>query len=224
MMEFEIKYDNCVSYASDGANVVSGATSGVWSFFKAKNPNIFQIKCVDHSLALALKHAFEAHIHTAIATLLHKVPAYFSRSQCRRKRFLEIQALFQELGEVLDANPFLRYNDTRWLGRYEVMKRIVANWDALTFYLTEEDSKGDFPIEVHDDIDRLVVIFKDRSKLALCRFLVQIFKSIEDLNKDFQTASVEGALRACQNLENYMKSLKGRIFNQAGENLQEKVY
>ena len=38
-------------------------------------------------------------------------------------------------------------------------------------------------MEEHDDLGRLNTIFNDKSKLAMCKHLLQILKAVEDLNK-----------------------------------------
>ena len=178
---YGLKFENCVSFASDGASNCAGKHNSVWSRFRDANPSCIQIKCICHSLALVVKHSFEAHIPDSIAFLLHRVPVHFSKSAVRREEFKELQNLMDE-GEK--SHPFDKYNETRWLARGKVMRNILKNWDILSVYF--EAIKNNVPMEHKLEVSKILEILKDRSKFILVTFLVPIVEEFEKLNKKFQ--------------------------------------
>ena len=144
----------------------------------------FQIKCICHSLALVVKHAFEKWIPDSVAFLLHEVPAHFSRSTLRRKEFEEIQEV---MGCGDEKTPFQRYVETRWLARGQVMRCIYTNWDTLLAYFTSISKQ--VPQEQRYKIAKLCEVFNDRSIYCLLAFLLPIIEQFEKLNKMFQVKS-----------------------------------
>ena len=148
----------------------------------AYNEHIFfQIKCICHSLALVVKHAFEKFVPDNIAVLLHKIPAHFGRSTLRRKEFLEVQ---KAMGDEENTHPFNRYVETRWLARGKVLRAIHNNWDALLAYLVSIQSN--VPQEQRFEVEKLIEILKDRSNYAMVAFLLPIIEKFESLNQMFQ--------------------------------------
>ena len=46
--ESNLKLENCIGCASDGAGMVSGKNNPVFTRMKHRSPNIYQIKCICH--------------------------------------------------------------------------------------------------------------------------------------------------------------------------------
>lgn len=58
--KFQIPYkENCIGFASDGANNMMGANNSVVSRLREAIPNIFILKCICHSFALCASYACE---------------------------------------------------------------------------------------------------------------------------------------------------------------------
>jgi hypothetical protein len=207
MALYSLEFKNCISFASDGANNVAGIHNSVWSRFRDANPHCVQIKCICHSMALAVKHAFEESMPDSIQALLLKVPAHFSKSTIRRHDFLDIQKVMGSEDNTESVTPFQRYCETRWLARSKVIRNIYKEWDTLEAYFLSIEN------EVHGsyrgDVRYLIQIFKDRSKLALLAFLFPIVESLERINAMFQ--GTEGAEEAYGELARYHKALKMRV-------------
>ena len=70
---------NCIGYASDGASVMVGEHDSLWSRIKEASPNCILIKCICHSLALCIKHAFE-NMPANVGFMLCEIPKWFSKS------------------------------------------------------------------------------------------------------------------------------------------------
>jgi hypothetical protein len=207
MAEYSLEFKNCISFASDGASNVAGIHNSVWSRFRDANPHCVQIKCICHSLALVVKHAYDAHMPDSLCNLLHKVPTYFSKSAIRRQDFLEIQKVMYSGMATKGTSPFQKYCDTRWLARAKVMKNIYKEWDTLEAYFVS--IKDDVPSEARVDVAVLIQTFKDRSKQALLAFLIPIVEDLERINAMFQ--GTEGAEKAYEELALFHKALKMRV-------------
>lgn len=49
------------------------------------NPSCRQVKCVMHSLALCIEHAFER-VPSSVSMLMYRIPAHFSHSSLQLQR------------------------------------------------------------------------------------------------------------------------------------------
>ena len=95
-----------ISFASDGASNVAGrgpSGKSVISRILAENPNIKQIKCICHSLALCVKHAFEENMPKGIHFLIAKIPAFFSHSSVRQSNFKDLHQFETLLDSASDC-------------------------------------------------------------------------------------------------------------------------
>ena len=180
---YNLDIKDCVSFASDGASNCAGQHNSVWSRFRDANKDCIQIKCICHSLALVVKHAFETHMPDSVAFLIHKIPAHFSKSAIRREEFLELQQVLDE-GET--SHPFHKYVETRFLVRGKVLKNILKNWESLLVYF--EAVKNQVPMETKVEVNKILEILKDKTKYILLTFLVPIIEEFEKLNKKFQVS------------------------------------
>lgn len=95
-MEHDIAYkENMVGFAADGASVMFGCENGVATRLKRDIPTLFIMKCICHSLALAVSNATKA-LPSYVTTLLTDVFRYLKYS-CKRQDALK---RFQKLLEM----------------------------------------------------------------------------------------------------------------------------
>ena len=76
-----LKLDDCIGYGCDGASVMVGEHNSVWSRICSVAPNCIQVKCICHSLALCVKHAFDK-IPSRLGLLLSVVVKKYSKERC----------------------------------------------------------------------------------------------------------------------------------------------
>ena len=89
LSEYDLSVSDICGFASDGAANVAGQNNSVWTRVKEASPDCVQIRCICHSLALCMQHAFEV-IPSSIAFLLQEVPGHFAHSTLRRAEYIEL--------------------------------------------------------------------------------------------------------------------------------------
>jgi len=102
------------------------------------------MKCVCHSLALCVQHAFEV-MPSDVGYILSVISSWFSNSDIRT----EYHSLFEafEIDDDADedstlfgsvcasvAMPFVKFSKTRWLIRGRVIAIILSHWEPLKQY------------------------------------------------------------------------------------------
>lgn len=132
LLTFDLKLEDIIGYASDGASNVSGENNSVWSRVRNASPGCVQMKCICHSLALVMEHSFEK-IPSTIAFLISEIPGHFSNSTLRRDEFKELSSVMNPDG-CISPSPFIKFSRTRWLARGKVLYNILVNWFELQAY------------------------------------------------------------------------------------------
>lgn len=105
-----------VSFASDGASVMSGAANGVAAKMKEVQPNLVFVHCFCHRLELALKDALKGNrFYQKVETVLSGLYTFFHRSPKRRHLLKEI---FAQSNETCLFPK--RIGGTRWVAHEEL--------------------------------------------------------------------------------------------------------
>ena len=65
---------------------MSGNTNSVWARIKEESLNCVKVKCICHSLALCVQHAFDK-LTANLGFLLSEIPKWFSKSCIRREAY-----------------------------------------------------------------------------------------------------------------------------------------
>ena len=138
---------NCIGYGSDGAANMIGEHNSLWSRLRQDSPNIIQVRCICHSLALCMKEAF-CQLPKYLRFLLSEIPNWFTRSTIRREDF---KNLFKVMNSGEDragvALPFAKYSTTRWLARSKVINNLLMNWDELNAYFLVAEQVPDSEVQ-----------------------------------------------------------------------------
>ena len=186
--EFGLKLENCISFASDGANVVSGKNNSVFSRLKTYSPNLQQIKCICHSLAKCAEYAFNK-LPSCLAFLLKNIPKWFSKSQLRKNDFLSLFSCFE--GSANFDTPFDKYSETRWLARGKVCRNLINNWEILKQYFSQilPNLRGDAKFKVHLILENL-----NDKNFAYFKFATPIIETCEKANQMFQQDKIDPVL------------------------------
>ena len=180
---------NCFGFASDGASTMVGEWNSVWSRIRESSPNCIQIKCICHSLALCVQHAFEK-MPANLGFLLKEIPKWFSKSILRREAF-------HQLIDVMNPNnehagkpmPFQKMSATRWLVRGKVLFNILVNWEELkAYFLVEEPNcKSDVRYKAR----MLLSMLNDDINHLYFHFLSPIVTEFERVNASFQATNAD---------------------------------
>lgn len=89
--EMELNLQNFVGLGTDNASVMIGINNGVYKIMKEEYglPHLILVKCVCHSLQLAVSHASEETIPRNIESLLRETFNWFSMSPNRRQEYAD---------------------------------------------------------------------------------------------------------------------------------------
>ena len=79
----------CIGFASDGAASMEGVDNSVQTRIKIESPKCVQLKCICHSLALCMQHAFSK-LTPSIGFILTEVPLWFANSNLRREEYKDL--------------------------------------------------------------------------------------------------------------------------------------
>lgn len=88
--ERELKWGDMIGFAADTTNVMFGEHSGIVAKMKELNPHCVYVKCVCHSMALAVSHSCKL-LPRKLEQFVKEVYNYFSQSSKRQREFIEFQ-------------------------------------------------------------------------------------------------------------------------------------
>ena len=112
-----LKLEDCIEFGSDGASAMVGQHNSVWSRIRNASPNCVLMRCICHSLALCIKHAFEK-LPSNLGFLLSEIPRWFPNSALRRDSY---KSLFETINgddeSVSFSSAFQKMSTIRWLVR-----------------------------------------------------------------------------------------------------------
>nr|CAI5846293.1 unnamed protein product [Callosobruchus analis] len=134
---YKVPYkENCIGFASDGANNMMGQHNSLVSRLKEAIPNIFIMKCICHSFHLSASYACEK-LPQEVEQLCRDIYNYFSNSPKRSGELREFQ-------EYVNVSPLkmLHPAATRWLSLEAVVKRLLSQLNALRLYFIDQSSQN----------------------------------------------------------------------------------
>ncbi|KAL0830065.1 hypothetical protein ABMA28_003522 [Loxostege sticticalis] len=130
---------NLVGVGTDNAAVMTGQHNSVYEILRTQYnlPNLILIRCVCHSLQLAVSRASEQTIPKHIEFLIRETYKWFALSAKRQKEYAEIYNLINCGKQPL---KILKLCDTRWLSIEPAVARILNQWEELKvhFELTKD--------------------------------------------------------------------------------------
>eukprot|EP00795_Rhopilema_esculentum_P005707 gene5707-10957_t len=211
-----LKLEDCVGYASDGAANMVGEHNSLWSRIVEEAPNCLQMKCICHSLALCVKHAFEL-MPSHLGFLLKKIPKWFTKSTIRRDAYKKLFDIINAGTESSNLpKPFQKYNETRWLARSKIIFNILMNWNELKAYFGIADQEAQASVRY---TARLISdMLKDPINYLYFQFLCPVVTEFEKVNGFFQATSID-ADELVQQLHLFFKSFKSGVLSRDGDAL-----
>lgn len=207
--EFGLQLENCISYASDGAAVVSGSNNSVFTRLREYSPHVLQIKCICHSIAKCAEHAFNK-LPSCLAFLMKAIPKWFSKSNVRKNAYLELYSSFDTSKQF--SNPFQKYAETRWLVRGKVCRNLLNNWGTLKEYF--EKALPDLRPDQKFNCLLILENLNDQN-LAYFKFVTPIIESCERANLLFQKEKIDPKL-AFEEVSLLFQSILRRTVNSRG--------
>ncbi|XP_063216685.1 uncharacterized protein LOC134527707 [Bacillus rossius redtenbacheri] len=125
LSSLRIPWENCIAFASDNANTMTGETKGVISFVKEHHPAVLMQCCSCHLVHLAAQKA-SSHLLVNVENFLVQLFYYLEKSS-KRKNTLKV---YQEICGM-KSHKIFKYVSTRWLSLLDCITRVVEQWEAL---------------------------------------------------------------------------------------------
>lgn len=166
-----------IGFAADTTNVMFGDNNGIIAKIREKNPHCIFVKCVCHSVALAVSHACKI-LPRNLEQLVKDVYNYFSQSSKRQREFLEFQDFTNS-----EKHKILRHYDIRWLSMHNCVNRILEQWAPLKLFF-----QGQYLSDKrqHVSCEFLYNSFNDNLILLYLHFLDFVLPIVNKFNIVFQ--------------------------------------
>ncbi|XP_053951233.1 uncharacterized protein LOC128858736 [Anastrepha ludens] len=178
LLSNNLKISNLIGIGTDNANVMTGSKKSVYTELRKSVPSLKLLKCVCHSVQLAVTKSCTKVLPDNLEFLVHETYSWFSKS-CSRQ--LNYKKVYQCINDNKNPLKIPRVCDTRWLSIESAVSRIVDQWTELKLHFelaatTEKCHKAHI----------LNGLYKDDTNYLYLVFLKPILKEMQSLNKNFQ--------------------------------------
>ena len=155
-----------------------GTNNGVAAQLRKDVPNLMLIRCLCHSLQLAVSAASVETLPRNLEFLISETYNWFSRSSSRQLAYHQLYTLINEGNRPLQM---VRACATRWLSIESAVTRIVDQWVELRthFDLARQADK----CYVTDTLSNM---YNDDGNHAYFIYMSSILKDVQLVNKAFQ--------------------------------------
>jgi hypothetical protein len=126
--------ENMIGFASDGANVMMGIHHSVSTELRKCIPNLFLMKCICHSLDLAVSKASKK-LPSYLEDLLVHIFFYLKYSPKRVQAIGDLQKLLH-----VPEHKILQLHKVRWLSLESVVNRTLEQYKVLLAFFEKEKS------------------------------------------------------------------------------------
>ncbi|GES91609.1 zinc finger protein 862-like [Rhizophagus clarus] len=183
-----------MSFASDGASVMLGRSTGVASRIKERNECLFITHCIAHRLALACNSAekkvdFCKHAEHIIKSVYN----FFSNSSKR----VDILRKYQEIL----GHPILKIKqiyEVRWLSCFVSLYTAICNWKLLAFL--------HFLWDILGYLSALSKVFQQK-KIQISDIDPVIELTLNKIRQEFLEFDNEGRLLLGENLNRFLSNV-----------------
>ena len=211
-----LKVEDCVGLACDGASVMVGKHDSVWSRMKIMSPNCILMKCICHSLALCIKHAFEK-LPANLGFLLSEIPKWFSKSTIRREAYQDLFKVINGNDETIKATgAFQKNSTTRWLVRGKLLYSILVSWEELKTYFSIAELEADASRRYKARL--IAEMLKDNVNILYFHFVTPIVNEFDRVNAFFQATDLDPDCMI-KELNLFYNSLTSRVYLPDGSNV-----
>ncbi len=193
--------DHLIGIGVDGANVNTGLRNSVSTLLKSKVPHLITFKCICHSLHLAASKAMDS-LPRHLDFMIRETCSWFSMSS---KRQSDYRALYETLCDGQSPLKLGKHSETRWLSRFEILRKIIDQWEELRLHFQIARSK-----ERCYTAEQLYAMFCDIQNKIFLTFLSSELEAICRLNKAFQSDSAD-VTKLFGDLNDYFYSVLQKI-------------
>ena len=185
---------------------MTGTNNGVHALLKnaTGNDNLILVRCVCHSLQLALSHASEETLPRNVEFLIRETYNWFSHSSNRR---LHYKNIYQTMNCGSEPLSIPQMCNTRWISIEPAVNRILEQWVELK--LLFEVAKRDNPCYM---AETPYTMYNDPSNHLYLLYLKPILEEVQIVNKLFESNNVDPT-KLYKDLCGLVKSISRRILN-----------
>ncbi|XP_068245583.1 zinc finger protein 862-like [Palaemon carinicauda] len=177
--DFGLNIKNLKGLGTDNASVMVGVNNGVYEQMKVEVPNLVLVRCVCHSLQLAVSAAATETLPRNLDYIISETYNWFSRSSLRQAAY---QKIYNLINENHDPLKIVQSCHTRWLSIATAVERIHDQWLELkTHFDIVRNKEKCFMAQM------LYEMYNDGQNLAFVKFLLSVLKDIQRVNKAFES-------------------------------------
>nr|CAI5851669.1 unnamed protein product [Callosobruchus analis] len=125
--KYRLKINNLQGLGTDNTSVMVGINNGVYKKLKEYCPNLLLVRCVCHSLQLAVSSAAKD-LPRNLEFLLKETYDWFSRSPSRQMLY---KTLYNTINDGEDLNKITQVSNTRWLSIGSAVSHVHKQWLEL---------------------------------------------------------------------------------------------
>uniref|UniRef100_A0A2S2P0Z6 HAT C-terminal dimerisation domain-containing protein n=1 Tax=Schizaphis graminum TaxID=13262 RepID=A0A2S2P0Z6_SCHGA len=179
-----------------------GQHNGVYAFLSKEVKHLILVRCVCHSIQLAVSTAAAEVLPDHLEYLLSETYNWFCKSSLRQ---LSYQHLYKTINDGIDPLKIVRVAQTRWLSIEIAVSRILEQWQELKqhFQITGSTEKC-------YKAKTLYNMYCDTNNEALLIFLKPILAEAQHVNKMFQSNSAD-PVKLLNDLVLLIQSLGGLV-------------
>ena len=112
LLRLKLNITKLIRIGTDNASVMAGVNNGVYKQLKPDVPNLILIRCVCHSIQLAVSHASSEALPRSLDYLISETYSWFSHSATRQIAYKQI---YQTINDSKVPLKIVNTSDTRWL-------------------------------------------------------------------------------------------------------------
>lgn len=197
-----LNLERLLALGTDNASVMVGINNGVHAQLKSEVPNLILVKCVCHSIQLAVSHAASECMPRNLDFLIKETYNWFSHSSVRQVKYRE---LYSVLNDGLNPLKLVQCSATRWLSIEVAVTRVLSQWHELKLHFDMSRTQ-----ERCYTAETLHAMFLDKENYVLLTFLKPILKEVQLVNKNFE-AETQDPTKLFKDLMHLIDSLCSKV-------------
>ncbi|KAL0152560.1 hypothetical protein M9458_008748, partial [Cirrhinus mrigala] len=201
-----LKKEKLLGIGTDNASVMTGVNNGVHKVLKEEYglKDLVLIRCVCHSLQLAVSHASNDTIPRSVEYLVRETYNWFSVSPKRREAY---KAIYETINCGEKPLQITKVCATRWLSIEPAVSRILDQWEELRLHFSvTKSSEHCYMAEV------LYSMYSDPQNILYLTFLKSVLGEVQLAIKAFEGEQVD-PLKLLESLVSLIKSVSSRVLN-----------
>ena len=125
LAKMKLNLQNLLAIETDNASVMVRVNNGVYAKLKVKLSHLILIKCLCHSLQLAVSQASRETLTKELEFLIAETNRWFSHSFRRQQLYKQ---LYQTTNDGANPLKIPKNCATRWLSIHHAVERVVQQW------------------------------------------------------------------------------------------------